>query len=70
MSVKKLYFDLYIEGNVTRNFFLDRVLVKSVSTLKNGPPMFFNEEHIAIKHYLLIGQWIKSERSSSQNTGS
>ena len=24
--------------------------------------MFFNEEHIAIKHHPLIGQWIKSEK--------
>lgn len=61
MSTKKFYFDCYIEGNITKNFYVDRVLVKSVSTLKNGPPMFFKEEHFQIKEHPLIGQYIRSQ---------
>lgn len=62
MSLQKFYFDLYVEGNMTKNFYLDRVLVKSVSTLKNGPPMFFKEKHFPIKEHPLVSKWIKIQK--------
>ena len=62
MTTKKFYFDCYIDGNVTKNFFVDRVLVKNVSTLKKGPPMFFFEKHCQIKEHPLISQYIRSQK--------
>lgn len=56
MSPQKIYFDLYVEGNVIKNFYENRVLVKSVFTLKNEPLMFFKEEHFFIKEHPLIGE--------------
>lgn len=62
MLPKKLFFDLHVQGRVTKNFYLDRILVKSVATSKSGPPMYFKKEHYPITNHLIISQWIRVKK--------
>lgn len=61
-----LYFDLYIFGKVTKNFYCDRILVKSVAFTKNGPPLYFPEDCRPIKNHPYVEKFVKENKVKFQ----
>ena len=62
MLPEKLFFDVYTTGNSTTKFFAGRLIVKSISIAKQGPPMFLKSKHREIKHHPYVEKFIRTNK--------
>ena len=60
MAVKKLWFYLFYEGKLVKNFFLKNVRVKAVSTLKDGLPIYFKMADQPLSKHPYLTKFIQS----------
>ena len=62
MSSKTLWFDLLYNGRQVKNFYLNKIMVKSVRTEKNNPPIFFKEDDQPIDNHPIIKNYAQKEK--------
>ena len=59
MAPKKLWFNLHYDGKLVKNFCLKNVYVKSVCTVKDGPPIYFKAEDQTIAKHSILKNFVK-----------
>lgn len=62
MAPKTLWFDIFYNGRQVKNFYVDKVMVKSVRTEKNHPPIFFKDKDQPIANHPIIKNFMKTEK--------
>lgn len=60
MVLKKLWFHLFYEGKLVKNFFLKSVRVKAVSTMKDGPPIYFKTSDQPLSKHPYLTKFIQA----------
>ena len=60
MTPKKLWFNLHYDGRLAKNFFLRNVLVKSVCSLKDGPPIYFKEDDQPLSKHVYLKKFVQT----------